>query len=118
MYNLPYRIIIAMAFATSRSKDSGFTKGVRINIMAALLGILWFIFVSIPAFTVILLFLCVGFILTMKLLQGILLLLVGICGLFCEEEQQETTNLVSTILSGEDHTKPTGLKKRRVRSFG
>ena len=86
--------------------------------MAALLGILWLIFVSIPAFTVILLFLCVGFILTMKLLQGICLLLAGIIGLFCEEEQPATTDLVTTILSGGAHSEPTGLKKRRVRSFG
>ena len=118
MYNPPCRIIVATAFATSRSKDSGFKKGVRIDIMATLLGILWIIFVCFPAFVIFLLFLCVGFIITMKILQGIFWLLAEICGLFCEEEQQETTNLVSTILSGEDYTKPTGLKKRRVRSFG
>ena len=86
--------------------------------MAALLGILWLIFVSIPALIILFLFLCVGFIITMRLLQGIFWLLAGICGLFCEEEKQETTDLVATILSGDAHTKPTNLKKRRVRSFG
>ena len=86
--------------------------------MGTVLGIIGFIIISFPAFVIFLLFLCVGFILTMKLLQGIFLFLAWLAGLFCEEEQPATTDLVTTILSGGAHSEPTGLKKRRVRSFG